>query len=82
MYSQTRRTLSVAEVTKTKSFCSKTLGTMEQTERVSNIEGGSLISNLLPLDPYVLAGSFSFNFIKNPCKTVLLHSFIAFLRVG
>ena len=67
MDSQTRTTRSVAEVSKTKAFHSKTLEsrgflTMEtRSEDVSNIEAAkSLISNWLPLDPYLWAGTMMF----------------------
>ena len=56
-------TRSVEEVTKAKTFHSKTHRTMELTrsEDVLNIEAGvSLISNLLPLDPYLWAGTMIF----------------------
>ena len=87
MDSQTRTTRSAAEVTKTKTFRSKALGTMKPTraEDVSNIEAViSLISNSFPLDPYLWAGTMIFfQFYQNVlCKTVLLHSLIAFLEVG
>ena len=69
MDSQTRTTRSVGEVTKTKTFRSKTLEsrrfvTMEPTrsEDVSNIEAGiSPISNWLPLDPYLLSWNHDFH---------------------
>ena len=88
MDSQTRVTRSVAEVTKTKTFRSKTLESRQfcnhgtdSVRDVSNIDAGiSLISKWLSLDPYLLAGTMIF--IQLYKKKSVLDFFIEHFKEG